>query len=118
MTFRDFFSPVWWISFLHRVRYLHFFAVGISGVGLNLAITVGLTEFFLGRENYFTAYLVGLGANLIYNFVLHTLVTFKTEGSHARRLILFLGYSLATSDTRIRYSTNLMAWIACSLSQA
>ena len=117
ISFRDLFSPLWWIAFLHRVRYLHFFAVGISGVGLNLAITVGLTEFFLGRENYFTAYLVGLGANLIYNFVLHTLVTFKTEGSHARRLILFLGYSvlLAYLQTRVvRYLTNLIGvdWYA------
>lgn len=111
ISIRDFFSPVWWISFLHRVRYLHFFAVGISGVGLNLAITVGLTELFFGREHYFSAYLIGLGANLIYNFVLHTVVTFKTEGNHALRLILFLGYSvgLAYLQTRVvRYLTDLI----------
>lgn len=117
LALRDFFSPLWWIAFLHRVRYLHFFAVGISGVGLNLAITVGLTEFFLGREHYFTAYLIGLGANLIYNFVLHTVVTFKTEGSHARRLLLFLGYSIALAylQTRVvRYLTDLVGvdWYA------
>lgn len=117
ISFRDLISPLWWIAFLHRVRYLHFFAVGISGVGLNLAITVGLTELFFGREHYFSAYLIGLGANLIYNFVLHTLVTFKTEGNHAMRLVLFLGYSLALAylQTRVvRYLTALVGvdWYA------
>lgn len=117
ISFRDLISPLWWIAFLHRVRYLHFFAVGISGVGLNLAITVGLTELFFGREHYFSAYLIGLGANLIYNFVLHTLVTFKTEGNHAMRLVLFLGYSLALAylQTRVvRYLTDLVGvdWYA------
>lgn len=117
ISFRDLISPLWWIAFLHRVRYLHFFAVGISGVGLNLAITVLLTELFFGREHYFSAYLIGLGANLIYNFVLHTFVTFKTEGNHAMRLVLFLGYSLALAylQTRVvRYLTALVGvdWYA------
>lgn len=94
MKFSVFLSPVWWIAFLHRVRYLHFFAVGMSGVALNLAITVFLTEFVFGRENYFSAYLFGLTANLIYNFTLHTVLTFKTEGGHVPRLAFFLAYSL------------------------
>lgn len=94
MNFRDFLSPLWWIAFLHRVRYLHFFAVGMSGVALNLAITVSLTEFVFGREQYFSAYLFGLTANLIYNFILHTVLTFKTESGHVSRLVYFLAYSI------------------------
>lgn len=75
-------------------RYLHFFVVGASGVALNLGITAFFAELVFGRENYFSAYLIGLGVNLLYNFALHTFVTFKTKDKHAQRLIVFLLYSL------------------------
>ena len=79
---------------MHSTRYLHFLVVGVTGVAINLGITAFLTELVFGREQYFSAYLIGLAANLLYNFILHTRVTFKTKGNHARRLAIFMAYSL------------------------
>lgn len=89
-----YFNPYWWFTFLRETRYLHFFIVGTTGVALNLALTVFFAELVFGRENYFNAYIIGLVANLLYNFVLHTLVTFKTKGRHLQRLSIFFAYSL------------------------
>ena len=75
---------------MHSTRYLHFLVVGVTGVAINLGITAFLTELVFGREQY----LIGLAANLLYNFILHTRVTFKTKGNHARRLAIFMAYSL------------------------
>lgn len=80
---------------MHSARFVHFFAVGVTGVAINLGITAFFTELVFGREQYFSAYLIGLTANLLYNFVLHTRVTFKTKGNHARRLAIFMAYSLS-----------------------
>lgn len=84
----------WW-HLLHSSRFVHFFVVGSTGVAMNLLITGTLTEFIFGREQYFTGYVIGLTANLLYNFVLHTLITFKTKKDHTRRLVIFAVYSLA-----------------------
>jgi putative flippase GtrA len=86
---------MWWYRLMVRERYLHFFVVGASGVAMNLAITAFFAELVFGRENYFSAYVIGLTVNLLYNFILHTMVTFKTKGNHARRLSIFILYSLA-----------------------
>ena len=90
----NFLNPLWWYRLLHSTRYLHFLVVGVTGVAINLGITAFLTELVFGREQYFSAYLIGLAANLLYNFILHTRVTFKTKGNHARRLAIFMAYSL------------------------
>lgn len=87
-------NPFWWFNHLHRTRFIHFFVVGSTGVAINLGVTALLTEFVFGRENYFTGFLVGIGANLAYNFTLHTVVTFKTKDRHVRRLTIFVAYSL------------------------
>lgn len=89
-------------AFLHRIRYLHYFAVGVSGVALNLGITVVLTELVFGRERYFSAYVIGLAAGLLYNFTLHTIVTFKTKDRHTSRLLFFLAYSLTLTYVQAR----------------
>ena len=90
----DLLHPVRFVQFLHTSRYLHFFVVGVTGVAINLGITAFFAELVFGRENYFSAYLIGLSANLLYNFILHTFVTFKTSGGHIMRLSIFLAYSL------------------------
>ncbi len=82
------------LAYLLHTRFAHFFFVGATGVLINLALTAFFAELVFGRENYFSAYLIGLSANLLYNFILHTLVTFKTRGNHAVRLTLFVSYSL------------------------
>ncbi|MDO8520609.1 MAG: GtrA family protein [bacterium] len=76
-------------------KYLHFFVTGTSGVALNLFVTWFLTTFVFGLQNYFKAYAIALAVNLVYNFVLHTKVTFGTTGGHGRRFIWFAMYSLA-----------------------
>lgn len=80
--------------YLHRTRYLHFFITGASGVGINLTVTAFFAELVFGREQYFLAYLIGVAANLLYNFTLHTVVTFKTKEKHVSRLAFFVIYSL------------------------
>jgi putative flippase GtrA len=85
-------KPLLLVELLFRVRYAHFFATGVSGLALALAITYLLTEFILGLERYYEAYLVGLAANLIYNFALHTLITFRTKERHTRRFVIFVSY--------------------------
>ena len=80
---------------LFRYRYVHFFVTGSAGVLINLLITSILTEFFLGRENYFTAYIFGIMANLFFNFSVYTLHTFRTTTRHLKRFAIFIFYSLA-----------------------
>lgn len=83
------------VKFLYSSRYIHFFAVGVTAVGLNLGVTVGFTELFFGREQYFSAYLIGLTVSLLYSFTMHTVVTFKTSSDHFKRLVYFAAYSLS-----------------------
>lgn len=100
--FTTVFSPVWWFRLLRRTRYLHFLIVGVSGVVINLALTAFFAELVFGREEYFSAYLIGLSANLLYNFVLHTVMTFKTTHGHAPRLMAFVAYSLGLAYVQAR----------------
>jgi len=81
-------------QFLRKHRLLHFVFTGGSGALLNLGITALLSELVFGRESYFFAYLIGLLVNFIYNFVLHTLLTFRVRQGHARRLKAFLLYNV------------------------
>ncbi len=90
-----------------RTSYLTFFVVGTTGVAINLAITAFFAELVFGRENYFQAYLIGLTANLVYNFILHTRATFKTRTNHTRRLVYFTVYSLAMTYVQARVVKHL-----------
>lgn len=104
-------NPYWWFTFLRETRYLHFFIVGTTGIALNLALTAFFAELVFGRARYFNAYLIGLFANLLYNFVLHTLVTFKTNGNHLRRLSIFFAYSLTLAYLQAYAIKHLTDWI-------
>lgn len=81
-------------TILFRHKYLHFFLTGTSGVAINLLVTWILTTFVFGLTGYFTAYLIGTTVNLLYNFTLHTLVTFGTTSRHFFRLVGFVLYSI------------------------
>lgn len=109
--YKHFFNPFWWFDFLHRTRFVHFFVVGATGVAINLGVTALLTELFFGRENYFTGFVVGIGANLAYNFTLHTIVTFKTTGRHAPRLAIFVIYSLALAYVQAQVVKQITALV-------
>lgn len=103
------FTEAW--SFAHRTRFVHFFVIGMTGVGINLGLTAFFAELVFGREQYFYAYLIGLFANLLYNFILHTRVTFKTRGNHTRRLTIFAAYSLVLAYVQahvVRFLTDLV----------
>ena len=103
------------IQLLHRIfithKYLHFFATGIAGVLLNLLITWALTTFIYGINGYFIAYLIGTGVNLLFNFIIHTLVTFRTRTRHFSRLLGFIFYNIgmtAVQASIIKYMTELI----------
>lgn len=81
-------------QYLRETRYLHFFAVGSTGVAINLGVTAFFAEVVFGREYYFDAVCIGIGVNLLYNFILHTKFTFKTKDKHIQRLVIFVAYSL------------------------
>jgi putative flippase GtrA len=84
-------------SLLMRYGYIQFFIVGGSGVVINLGVTWALTTYVYGLQHYFDAYLFGLAANLVWNFMLYTFAIFKTKGGHARRLIVFTIYFLVVT---------------------
>lgn len=90
----NYFNPLDWLKLFYRVRLLHFLLVGGTGVLLNLLMTWFFTEFFFGLEGYFYGYLIGLSVNIVYNFLLHTHVTYKTKKEHMKRFRWFVAYTL------------------------
>lgn len=99
------------IKKLYVSRYLHFFVVGCVGTFINLFITFILTEFIFGKEKYFTAYLIGLLIAILYNFTIHTIITFKTKNNHTKRLITFMLWSLFIAyieAVNIKYITKVL----------
>jgi putative flippase GtrA len=98
-------------AILFKHKYLHFFLTGVSGVAINLSITWFFTTFVFGLAGYFKAYIIGATANLLYNFTLHTLVTFKTTSRHFSRLVGFVLYSVALTLLQmgiVKYVTELV----------
>lgn len=78
--------------------FIRFFLTGTAGALLSIGITWALTTFLLGTENYFNAYLVGIVANLLFNFVMYTIAVFKTKHDHLRRLGVFLFYGVVMAS--------------------
>jgi hypothetical protein len=74
--------------------FIRFLATGASGALLSIAITWALTTFVVGIDHYFTAYVVGIAANLLFNFTVYTIAVFKTTHDHLRRLAVFLFYGI------------------------
>ncbi len=83
------------INFLFEHRIPHFIFIGMTGVGINLFLVYFFTEFVFGRERYFYGYLIGLFANLIYNFIMHSSVTFQTKNGHLKRFVIYTIFSLS-----------------------
>ena len=81
-------------AILFEHKYLHFFATGVSGVAINLFVTWLLTTYYFGLSGYFKAYIIATLLNLVYNFTLHTKITFETKERHVRRFVFFVTYSL------------------------
>ncbi len=74
--------------------FVRFIATGATGALLSLLITWALTTYVVGTVNYFSAYLVGIAANLFFNFIIYTRAVFKTKHDHVRRLLIFLFYGV------------------------
>ncbi len=100
-------------SYLYNVRYIHFLLTGGSGVALNL-FTAWLWIDVLSNKEVFTLWvsdqhntlkvksntigiILGQTTNIIYNFIFHSIVTFKTKEKHKRRFLLFVLYSIFLS---------------------
>jgi putative flippase GtrA len=97
--------------FIFKTRYIHFFLIGTSGILLNLLVTWFLTEFVFGLERYFIAYIIGTAANLLYNFICNTVITFKTRRNHFVRLLRFVVYNLSMAIVQaavVKYVTPLV----------
>jgi len=84
--------PLSVVDILARYRFLHFLVIGGGGAVLGLGLIWFLTTFVFGLEGYFTAYLIGTGVSLAFNFTMYSLVIFKTSHQHARRLIVYFLY--------------------------
>ena len=82
-------------------KYVKFLFVGGSGVLLNLLVTWVLTTFFFGLQNYFYAYLIGTGVNLVYNFILYSQSVFKTSSKHVQRFSVFVMYSVGMTMLQV-----------------
>lgn len=88
------FQPLRVIDIMLRHRFLHFLVVGGGGLAIGLGITWLFTTFIFGLEGYFTAYLIGTAAALIFNFTMYSLVIFRTSKEHVRRLAAYFVYIL------------------------
>ena len=107
ITLKSLLNPKFVIKFVGKTRYLHFFVIGVTGVTLNLFLSWFFVEFIFLKSKYLIfntqfksstfGVIIGETVNLIYNFCLHTIVTFRIKKQHKRRFILFVLYSLFTT---------------------
>lgn len=89
-------------NILYKYKYIHFFVTGSSGVLINLILTWYFTEFIFGIEKYFYGYLIGLSANIIWNFIIHTQVNFNTKDKYFKRLFQFVLYTLLLGFIQVK----------------
>lgn len=94
ISWRTLFEPQKVFLLLARYGYLKFLLTGGTGVLINLGLTWFFTEYVYGLENYFDAYLIGISANLLWNFMLYSLWLFKTKHRHFLRFVVFVTYAL------------------------
>lgn len=92
ISWRILLRPLQVVRILLRHRFLHFLLAGGGGAFIGIGLTWILTTFVFGLENYFTAYLIGTGAALVFNFTMYSLVIFKTSRAHVRRLLVYFIY--------------------------
>lgn len=87
--------------FLHKKRYVHFFATGVVGIVLNILTVWFFTEFVFGIDYYLVGYLIGAVVNVTYNFTLHTIMTFQTRQGHAKRFVYFILFSVLSACVQV-----------------
>ena len=95
ITARSLLNPIKLFTIVTKYRFLHYLVVGGTGVLLNLLLIWLLTRFVFGLQHYFTAYLIGVTFNFLYNFVAYTFVVFGTTRRHVARLFVFVIYGLS-----------------------
>jgi putative flippase GtrA/SAM-dependent methyltransferase len=98
-TLRTLLNPIYLFATMCKNRLAHFLSVGATGALLNIGITWFFATFVFGEERYREAFLIGIAGNLIYNFTLNSIVTFRTKRRHLRRFVIFLLYSLLQATT-------------------
>lgn len=106
INYKELKNPINLIKFLWKTKYIHFFITGTSGVLINLVFAFIFVEyvftnpsynFFITIQNTTIGIIIGTSINLIYNFILHTNMTFKTKKNHTKRFLIFIIYSLFVS---------------------
>ena len=104
ITLRNLLNLRFLLKFFYKTRYLHFCITGTTGVLLNLFFSWLFVEFIFLESEYLIfnflvmsttlGVIIGQTINLIYNFSLHTKMTFKTKKDHKKRFTIFIVYSL------------------------
>lgn len=100
LTWRTFVNPVFVFASLCNTRFTHFFFVGTAGALLNIGLTWFFVKFFFGTERYLDAFIIGIVGNLLFNFTLNSIVTFKTKKQHIPRFVYFVAYSLLMAEVQ------------------
>jgi len=106
--FKKIYNPIYVFNYLLKKRFIHFLVIGSSGVILNLLITFLLSKFvflsesvYFGVKGYTISFIFGTASNLIYNFILHTKITFNVKENHGKRFVVFICYSILMSSSHI-----------------
>ena len=89
------FNPLAWGRMLWKHNIIQFLLVGGTGLIIQLLTTWLLTTFLFTLSTYYIGYSIGLGLNLIYNFIMHSNFTFKTKKNHSKRFTKFIIYSFS-----------------------
>ncbi len=74
-------------------KYIKFIIGGGLGLLANVIVTFMLTE-FMGVP-FRASYILGLAANIIFNFIFHMVVTFKTKEKASIRFVKFVPLTLS-----------------------
>ena len=82
---------------LYDSRIIHFYWVGGTAACLHILFSWLFTSFVFGLSRYYIGYFIGMGISWFFNFVMHTLVTFKAKGHFGKRLAGFLTYSVVSN---------------------
>lgn len=74
-------------------QFIKYNLLGMIGFLLNLGATFALAEFFLGRESYLVAFLIGNIINTFYNYLVYVRHVFPVKGLSDVKKAFFFVYS-------------------------
>ncbi|MFC1800896.1 glycosyltransferase family 39 protein [Nanoarchaeota archaeon] len=94
----------------HLTQYFRYMIFGGIGVILNLLITFTLTEFVLGRPNYWYAFLIGTIFNVIFNFIFYSRFVFAFKNISKEKKYLFFLFSGLILSLQLIITREIVPW--------